>query len=73
MLSTKVYSCLKYGKRIKLINELTRYMNVYTSVFIQQIVLISMKSKQNIQMFEENNDALKNFELYKNKKFILKE
>lgn len=68
----KVYSCLKYKKRRKLINGFTRYINMYTNQIIQSILLIYIQLKYNTPMLKKNNDTLENFGLIKIRNLHLK-
>ena len=72
MLSTRVYPCLRCGKRIKLTGRLTRHMNLCTSQIIQQILLIRMQPKQDMPMPGEDNNLSDNFRPYKDERSIPK-
>ena len=73
MLSTRIYSYSECEKRMKLTSGFTKHMNVYRNHFIRQVLPICMQFKTDTLMPREDDDALKNFGLYRNEESILKE
>lgn len=71
MLFTKVYACLGYGKSVKSITKLTRYMNACIRQIIHQIFLTRMQSKQDVPIPVEEDNASDNFGTYENEQFTL--
>lgn len=71
MLSTKVYSCPRYEKKIKLISKLIKHINAYTNQIIQHIFPICIYPKQDILRLRKHNNVLGYFEPHKNEKYIL--
>lgn len=72
MLSTKVYTCLGFENRMKLISELMRYMNVYKSLIHQYVLLWHKPLEQDIQMASENDNLSDNYGSHENAKLALK-
>ena len=69
MLSISKYSYQRYEKKMKSRNRLTKYKNVYKSQIIQYGRIIHIKSKQNIVMWEKDDNALEYLGPYKDKKY----
>lgn len=67
----RVYSCPGYGKKMKLANELTKYINAYISQIICWVFVIGMQPKYNMPMTEENDDGSKQFGSHKDDKSTL--
>ena len=58
MLSTREYSCPRYGKRMKSINKLTKHINMCISHIIQYGLSICIQPKQNMPIAAKDNNAL---------------
>ncbi len=70
MLSTRVHSCPRCGKRMKSTHRLTRHMNTYTK---QQVLPIHMQPKQNTPIPGEDENTSDNFGLHEDEESILEE
>lgn len=68
IINIRNYLYLRYIERIKLIYELLRYINLYTS---EWIFLIYIQPKQDIIIPRKDNNVSDNFGPYEDKKSIL--